>query len=237
MEFPMRINKYLAHRGFATRTGADALIEAGKVFVNGKRAKIGMQILAEDTVEVRGREAQSYRYILYYKPRGIITHSPEGDEVDILTRIQKDHGIRGVFPIGRLDKDSEGLMLLTNDGRITERLLNPHAAHEKEYEVIVDKRVTGYFLKKLSFGVNIEGYTTKPAVTTGDPRNEHKFNITLTEGKKHQVRRMCAALGYQVKSLKRIRIMSLHLRPLRVGQYRELNSREITILCGTLGLV
>ncbi len=233
----MRINKYIAHCGYATRHGADALIESGKVFVNGKRAVIGMQIQENDTVEVKGREKIEYRYILYYKPRGIITHSPEGNEVDILTRILKDHGIKGVFPIGRIDKDSEGLMLLTNDGRITERLLSPTASHEKEYEVAVDKRVTGFFLKRLSYGVSIEGYTTKPAVTEADPQNEHKFSITLTEGKKHQVRRMCAALGYQVKSLKRTRIMNLHLRPLRPGQYRDLNSREITILLGTLGIV
>lgn len=237
MEFPMRINKYLAHAGYATRHGADALIEKGKVFVNGRRAVVGMQVFVDDVIEVRGQEKQEYRYILYYKQRGVITHSPEGDEVDILTRIYKDHGITDVFPLGRLDKDSEGLILLTNDGRVTERLLNPNTEHEKEYEVSVDKNVTPYFLRRLGYGVTIEGYRTKPTLTKADPTNVHKFNITLTEGKKHQVRRMCAALGYQVKALKRVRIMNLFLRPLRPGQYRELNQREKTIFLGTLGLV
>lgn len=236
MEFPMRINKYLAHTGYATRKGADALIESGKVFVNGTRATLGMQISEHDAVEVRGAPTTHFRYLLYYKPRGIVTHSPEAEETDILTRIARDHNVAGVFPVGRLDKDSEGLIILTNDGRITERLLSPNTNHEKEYEVTVDKRVTGYFLKRLSHGVDIEGYVTKSATARLNPKNECSFFIALTEGKKHQVRRMCAALGYQVKTLKRIRIMNLYLRPLRAGAFRELNDRERKIFLGTLGL-
>lgn len=236
MEFPMRINKYLAHKGLTTRKGADALIEAGKVLVNGKRAIIGMQINAADTVTLKDAPANDFQYILYYKPRSVITHSPAEGEVDILMQIKKDHKITGVFPIGRLDKDSEGLILLTNDGRITERLLSPNAAHEKEYEVTVDKRVTNTFLNRMAKGVPIEGYMTKSAKTVADPGNERKFTITLTEGKKHQVRRMCAALGYQVRELKRTRIMAFKIKNLKPGNFHRLKPVEIKGFLRALGL-
>lgn len=236
MDFPMRINKYLAHKGFATRKGADALVEAGTVYVNDKRAVIGQQIAATDRVEIRNAPTQSFRYVLYNKPRGIITHSPESHEVDIVTKIAKDHGITGLFPIGRLDKDSEGLMLLTDDGRMTERILSPDAEHEKEYEVTVDKKVTNSFLKQLSQGVRIERYLTKPAHAEATKNDDRVFHITLTEGKKHQVRRMCAALGYQVQSLKRIRIMHLELKRLAPGQVYTLKKPEVYELYNSLGL-
>jgi len=236
MEFPMRINKYLAHQGFATRRSADTLIEAGKVFVNGKKAVIGQQISAQDRVEIKNAPVQNYRYILYNKPRGVITHSPDSTEVDIVTRIEKDHSIRGLFPVGRLDKDSEGLMVLTNDGRITERLLNPEQEHEKEYEVTVDKKVTNGFLRNLASGVKIERYTTKPTKTSSHPRNDRAFSIILTEGKKHQVRRMCAALGFQVQSLRRVRIMNFELKNLKPGQFYELKKPEIAAFYSEIGL-
>jgi len=237
VEFPIRINKYLAEKGHATRRGADALIDSGIVFVNGKNALIGQQIQASDKVEVRGVQTNSHQYLLYYKPRGVITHSPAPHETDIAMQIKADHSVEGVFPVGRLDKDSEGLILLTNDGRITKRLLDPENDHEKEYEVLVDKRVTGAFLRQLAHGVSIEGYRTKSAVAVVDTRNEHKFNITLTEGKKHQIRRMCAALGYQVVELKRTRIIGFSIRPLTVGKVRKLSPREIQILYKTLGIL
>lgn len=234
MDFPIRINKYLAEKGYSTRRGADALIESGVVFVNGKRALLGTKIEKGDSVEVRGAKKQSYEYILYYKPRGVITHSPSEHETDIAMQIKADHSIEGVFPVGRLDKDSEGLILLTNDGRITKRLLDPENDHEKEYEVLVDKRVTGAFLRNLAHGVSIEGYKTKPAVAIIDPRNEFKLRITLTEGKKHQIRRMCAALGYQVVELKRTRILGFVISPLTVGKLRRLSPREVKSLYTTL---
>lgn len=236
MEFPIRINKYLAEKGLATRRGADALIEAGKVTVNGKRAVIGQQVVQGDTVVLKENTKRSYRYILYYKPRGVITHSPGPDETDIATQIAHDHGISDVFPVGRLDKDSEGLILLTNDGRITKRLLEPQYDHEKEYAVVVDKPVTEAFIAKLMRGVNIEGYMTKPARAERDSRNEYAFTLSLTEGKKHQIRRMCAALGYQVIRLKRIRIMHMLLRPLKEGAYRELTQKDLKVLGASLGL-
>ncbi len=236
MEFPIRINKYLADKGLATRRGADALIEAGKVTVNGKKAIIGQKIEKGDTVVLKDDKKRSYRYVLYYKPRGVITHSPGPDETDIATQVAHDHGLRGLFPVGRLDKDSEGLILLTDDGRITKRLLEPEFDHEKEYHVIVDKPVSEAFLHKLERGVNIEGYVTKPAHAESDPRNEYAFTLALTEGKKHQIRRMCAALGYQVIRLKRVRILDMKLRPLTEGAFRELTLREKKMLGATLKL-
>jgi 23S rRNA pseudouridine2604 synthase len=236
MEFPIRINKYLAEKGITTRRGADALIEAGAVTINGKKAVLGAQVQKDDIVSVTETKKRGYRYLLYYKPRGVITHSPGENETDIETQIAHDHGIQGVFPVGRLDKDSEGLILLTNDGRITKRLLEPQFEHEKEYAIVVDKVVTDAFLRKLERGVQIEGYMTKPARAEGDSRNEYAFSLSLTEGKKHQIRRMCAALGYQVQRLKRTRILDVHLRPLREGGVRELTLRERKSLGAQLNL-
>lgn len=232
----IRINKYLADKGLATRRGADALIEAGKVLVNGKRAVIGQQVKPGDKVEVSETTKATYRYLLYHKPRGIITHSPGPKETDIAMQMKHDFNIEGVFPVGRLDKDSDGLIMLTNDGRVTKRLLDPEKDHEKEYRVVVDKRVTNAFLRKLAHGVNIEGYTTKPAEATADPMNERVFTLTLTEGKKHQIRRMCAALGYQVQQLTRTRILGFSLRPLTEGKYRSMSPREVKILGKILDL-
>ncbi len=236
ISFPMRINKYLAHMGYATRRGADVLIEKRRVFVNGKPAVMGQQITEKDLVEIQDFDTSHFRYILYYKPRGVITHSPEGDEVDIVTQIKRDHSLTGVFPVGRLDKDSEGLIILTNDGRITERLLNPEQGHERIYEVTVDKKPTPSFMKCLERGVDIEGYMTKPAKTAPVSGKEKSFSITLTEGKKHQVRRMCAAFGYQVKSLKRTHMFDFELKTLKSGAKYEINKKEITEFQQKLGL-
>lgn len=227
-----RINKRMADLGLASRREADALIEAGKVRVNGVRAIVGQQVSDTDTIEVIGVTV-SKRYLAYYKARGIITHSPNEGEADIAAQLEKVYGLTDVAPVGRLDKDSEGLIILSNDGRITGRLLDPESAHEKEYEVTVDKRITGPFLKALAGGIDIEGYRTKPAVA--EKRGETKFSITLTEGKKHQIRRMCAAMGYQVKALKRIRIMNVSLGKLKPNQYRELKGAELNAFLSELG--
>src|SRR3989344_9257034 len=187
--FPMRINKYLARKKYCTRREADTLIEKGLVMLNGKHAVLGDKVQEKDVVEVKFRQ-KKYHYYAYNKPRGIITHSPQGDEVDIASSIP----LKGVFPIGRLDKDSEGLLILTDDGRITDKLLNPDEAHEKEYLVATKEELAENFKKKMESGVDIEGYMTKPAIVRVLGTN--KFSIALTEGKKHQIRRMCAALGY-----------------------------------------
>jgi len=224
--YPMRLNKYLAHQGTASRREADTLIEQGIVLVNGKKAVMGQKVERTDVVTLKG-DTKEKKYLAYYKGRGIITHSPGEGEVDIVTRLKKDYGIEGVNPVGRLDKDSEGLLILTNDGRITAPLLDPEALHEKEYEVMVDKPVNGFFLKQLENGVNIEGYTTKKATATKHPKNKLKFILVLTEGKKHQIRRMCAALGYQVQSLTRVRIANITLGELKPNQYRILKGSEL----------
>jgi 23S rRNA pseudouridine2604 synthase len=235
MEFPMRINKYLAHTGVASRREADALIEAGKVQINGLKAKMGQSVAEGDKVSVLGK-TKAKSYYAYYKGRGVITHSPGENETDIATRLAKDYGITHVSPVGRLDKDSEGLMILSNDGRITGPLLNPKSDNEKEYEVLVDKPISSMFKRAMEAGVDIEGYRTKNAKVTTSSRNDKRFLLTITEGKKHQIRRMCAALGYQVQSLKRVRILNIELDKLKPNQYRKLGEAELKVFLRTLGL-
>ena len=231
----MRINKYLAHQGIASRREADVLVAAGKVLINGVKARNGDQVTETDKVELLGA-TKTKSYLAYYKGRGIITHSPSEKEVDIAQRLLKDYGIDNVAPIGRLDKDSEGLMILSNDGRITGPLLDPDSDHEKEYEVMVDKAIGGMFIKAMTAGVDIEGYRTKPAKVMAHKTNDKKFTIILTEGKKHQIRRMCAALGYQIQALKRVRIMSIKLDKLKPNQYRKIAGPELKEFLKELGL-
>jgi len=235
MEFPMRINKYLAHTGVASRREADLLVEQKKVTVNGKKAVTGQQVGETDVIHVLGA-TKAKRYLAYYKGRGIITHSPAENEVDILTRLRKDYSITDVAPVGRLDKDSEGLIILSNDGRITGPLLDPEAKHEKEYSVTVDKNISATFAKLMELGVDIEGYRTKKARVITVPKNPKRFNLIITEGKKHQIRRMCAALGYQVQTLRRVRIMNIDLGSLKANQYRKIAGDELDAFLKELGV-
>jgi 23S rRNA pseudouridine2604 synthase len=225
MEYPMRINKYLALRKYATRRGADVLIKAGKVTINGRVAVLGDKVQESDSVKVdEGAVAaahQNYVYYAYNKPLGVVTHSPQKGEVDIAGSIK----LPGVFPVGRLDKDSHGLIILTNDGRVTERLLSPLSEHEKEYAVKVDKPLKQSALTRLSKGVKIEGYITKPAVA--EESGLYSLQLTITEGKRHQIRRMLTALGYQVQDLKRVRVMSVKLGDLKPGGLRKLQGKEL----------
>ncbi len=226
--FPMRINKYLAHKNYCTRREADSLIEAGKVRINGKPAKLGDKVQESDNVQVLFR-AKKHRYYAYNKPRGVITHSPGEGERDIRQSIP----LAGVFPIGRLDKDSSGLIILTDDGRITDKLLNPDFLHEKEYIVATKEKLSENFKTKMESGVNIEGYVTKPC--TIKVMDQKRFSITLTEGKKHQIRRMCAALGYTVATLQRVRIMNVQISGLKVGQHRPILGQECVTFLKSLG--
>jgi 23S rRNA pseudouridine2604 synthase len=235
MEFPMRINKYLAHTGVASRRESDILIEKGQVLINGKRATMGQQVQESDDVKIKGK-TKDKSYLAYYKGRGIITHSPSEGEVDIAERLKKDYSITNVSPVGRLDKDSEGLIILSNDGRITGPLLDPDSGHEKEYSVLVDKRISGMFKRAMTAGVDIEGYRTKPAVVRTFERNDQRFNIILTEGKKHQIRRMCAALGYQIQSLKRVRVTNVEIGKLKPNQYRKIAGEELKEFLKELGI-
>jgi len=235
MEFPMRANKYLAHTGVASRREADTLIAAGKVQINGIKAQMGQVVEEKDVVKVLGK-TKAKSYYAYYKGRGVITHSPAEHETDIAMKLAADYGITHVSPIGRLDKDSEGLMVLSNDGRITGPLLDPENSNDKEYEVLVDKPISGMFKRAMEAGVDIEGYRTKPAIIKASPRNDKKFSLIITEGKKHQIRRMCAALGYQVQSLKRNRILNIELGKLKPNQYRKIAGPELEELLKKLGL-
>ncbi len=232
IEYPIRINRYLFLEGYCSRRKADKFIENKQVKINGRVAILGDKVQKEDSVEVGEKvkkEVSKYVYVAYNKPKGIVSHNPQSGE----------KGIEDVFkfktplsPLGRLDKASEGLMLLSNDGRIVDRLLNPKYAHEKEYIVKVDKKITGFFLKDMESGVKIEGYKTKPAQT--DKVNPFTFRVVLTEGKKHQIRRMCAALGYQVQELKRVRIANIKLDNLKTGQHRILEGEELKVFLDSL---
>lgn len=230
MDFPMRINKYLAHKGVSTRRGADALIESGKVRINNRRAVLGDVVHETDTVVVSQKNAPAYEYVLYHKPVEVITHSPSRGEKDV----RLASGLSHLFPIGRLDKASSGLIILTNDGRITDRVLNPMHEHEKEYEVTVREVLPSFAKKAWERGVDIGGYTTKPARVR--IINEHQFSIVLSEGKKHQVRRMCEALHLTVQKLKRTRIMHFTLALLKPGAHRPLHAKERAQFLHTLGL-
>ncbi|MEJ0001752.1 MAG: pseudouridine synthase [bacterium] len=229
--FPMRINKYLAYKAITTRRGADALIKNKQVFINGKLAELGSKVKETDKVEVKhgkkgGIEKKNYVYFAYNKPIGTITHSPGEGEKDIKSNIKKSKIPKDVFPLGRLDKDSHGLIILTNDGRITDRLLNPKYIHDKEYVVRTKEKLRSSFKQKMEAGVNIEGYKTQKCKVT--IINDFTFSIILTEGKKHQIRRMCSALFQEVADLKRIRIMNIELGKLAPNGSREIKGAELS---------
>ena len=232
----MRINKYLAMRGFSTRRGADEFIAKRKVTINGRVAVLGDRVEETDTVEVRGSEkmAENRVYFAYHKPRGVVTHSPTEDEEDIKDVLEKDPELKDVFPVGRLDKDSSGLIILTNDGRITDRLLSPRHDHEKEYVVYTARPLRASFKEYVEQGVNIEGYDTKPSVVR--MMGDNRFSITLTEGKRHQVRRMVVAMHNEVKDLQRVRIMNIKLGKLPKGAYRKIEGEELSEFLKSLGL-
>ena len=227
-QYPMRINKYLASKRYCTRREADTLIGKGKVFINGRQAVVGDKISEKDVVDVKFR-ARKYRYFAYNKARGIITHSPQGYEKDIAMVSP----VKDVFPIGRLDKDSYGLIILTDDGRITDTLLNPDYAHEKEYRVTTAVKLRPSFKEHMEKGVDIGGYKTKKCRV--EVIGERMFTIVLTEGKKHQIRRMCAALHNDAIELVRTRIMNIRLGNLPAGGHRAIEGAELAEFLKALG--
>src|SRR3989344_3886395 len=215
----MRINKYLALKKISTRRGADELVKEKKVFINGKLAVLGSKVKETDKIEVKEVKQKEYKYFAYNKPIGIETDSPRED----------------LFPLGRLDKASHGLMILTNDGRITYQLLNPKYFHEKEYVVKTSKKLRSNFKQKMEAGVNIEGYVTKKCKVK--IINDFTFRIILTEGKKHQIRRMCSRLFQEVADLKRERIMNIKLGNLKSNAFREIKDEELAaFLTGLSGV-
>ncbi|HUX80982.1 MAG TPA: pseudouridine synthase [Candidatus Paceibacterota bacterium] len=233
--YPMRINKYLAHKGIATRRGVDELIAKGKVLINGRVAVLGDKVTEQDKIELAGTVTpKHYRYFAYNKPIGVITHSPQLGEKDIKQSVMQGKELQDVFPIGRLDKDSSGLIILTNDGRVTDRLLSPTYDHDKEYRVRTLEPLRESFKKTMEAGVDIEGYLTQPCtVRKTGPKS---FNITLTEGKKHQIRRMVAALHNQVVDLERVRILNIRLEDLKPGAWRAIKDKELSDFLSSIGI-
>lgn len=228
----MRINKYLALKGFASRRGADALIEKKHVRVNGHIAQIGELVTDTDKIEVKGKQPLSaYTYYAYNKPVGIVTNSPSSKEKDVLSSIQINKELN-IQPIGRLDKESSGLLLLTNDTRVVAKLLTPKKNLEKEYTVVLNEPIKRDFERLITRGVRLKNYTTKPCVVT--VHNKNTFSIILTEGKNRQIRRMCSAVGYSVKELKRIRILHIELGKLGPNKFRKIEGSELETLLSTL---
>ncbi len=221
----LRINKFISESGFTSRRGADKLISEGKVTINGVVAELGSQVEPGDDVRVDGKPIvaeQEHVYIALNKPVGITSTTErhiKGNIVDFV-----NHPLR-IFHIGRLDKDSDGLILLTNDGDIVNEILRAENKHEKEYIVTVDKPITAAFLNKMASGVEILDTVTLPCKVKQLSR--YVFQIILTQGLNRQIRRMCSALGYEVKSLRRTRIMNIHLGNLPLGQWRDLTKDEL----------
>lgn len=234
--WPMRINKYLAQKGYSTRRGADTLIEKGQVSINGKKAVLGDLVNADDKIIVKNSPtAHDYMYVAFYKPKGIITHSPQGDETDIKELIGHNKQLRDLFPVGRLDKASHGLIILTNDGRIVDRLLSPEKVHEKEYSVETVQHLRPSFAEHMEKGVELEDCVTKPCKV--QVTGENTFRITITEGKKHQIRRMVSAMHNEVADIKRIRIMNIKLGGMKPGEARTIAGNERKQFLESLGLI
>ena len=224
----MRLNKYISETGICSRREADKLIEAGRVTCNGLLAALGTQVGEADEVRVDGRLLGLRKkpvYIALNKPAGITctteTHV-EGNIIDLVGHKER------IFPIGRLDKDSEGLILLTNDGDIVNEILRSENNHEKEYLVTVERAVTDLSLKMMADGVKIMGEITKPCKVSRI--NEKTFRMILTQGLNRQIRRMCSALGYRVQHLRRVRIINIELGTLAPGEWRELAEAEVAAL-------
>jgi len=228
----MRINKFISETGRCSRREADRLLEAGRVTVNGVPAQLGTRVAAGDAVCIDGvplGEKPRGVYLALHKPVGITCTTERqvaGNIVDFVGYPQR------IFPIGRLDKDSEGLILLTNDGDIVNEILRAENAHEKEYRVSVNRPITDLALSMLARGVRIMGIMTRPC--TVERTGPSSFRMILTQGLNRQIRRMCSALGYRVERLQRVRIMHLSLGRLAPGEWRELSAAEVERLLSSL---
>lgn len=224
-----RLNKYLSEKGYCSRREADRLIEAGRVTINGEVPQMGTKVKNTDEVYVDGKPIDSskyeFTYLAFNKPIGIVCTTD--------SKVEKDNIIdyinypKRIFPIGRLDKASEGLIFLTNDGDIVNKILRASNNHEKEYTVTVDKPISQTFIERMSKGVPILDTITKPCIVKKN--STYSFTIILTQGLNRQIRRMCEYLNYNVKTLKRTRIMNVKLDT-PVGEYRELTSEELMVL-------
>ena len=225
----VRLNKYISESGICSRREADRYIEQGNVFLNGKRATIGDQVKPGDVVKVNGqliepREAEDLVLIALNKPVGIVSTTEDGERDNIVDFV--NHSKR-VFPIGRLDKDSQGLIFLTNHGDLVNKILRAGNDHEKEYLVTVDKPITDEFIRGMGAGVPILGTVTKKCKVKKEA--PFVFRITLVQGLNRQIRRMCEHFGYEVKKLERTRIMNVSLSGIPLGEWRDLTDDELAI--------
>ncbi|MER2996815.1 23S rRNA pseudouridine(2604) synthase RluF [Pontibacter populi] len=222
---PIRLNKFISDSGVCSRREADKLIEQGRVTVNGKQPDVGAKVTARDKVRVDGNllqvDAIEPVYLLLNKPAGIETTTDRSQRDNIISFVNYPERI---FPVGRLDKDSEGLIILTNDGDIVNKILRAGNKHEKEYIVTVDKPINQAFVDKMSNGVSILGVNTKKCFV--EQLGANKFRIILTQGMNRQIRRMTETLGYEVQTLQRTRIMHLSLNKIPLGQWREMTETE-----------
>ena len=223
-----RINKYLAEQGYCSRREADVLIKAGQVFVNGKRADLGDKVSDTDKVEVLRRRVKPPTgkiYLLLNKPVGVSSTADRRKKESVMNIVPtKDR----LFPVGQLDVDTSGILLITNDGDLTNKLTHPRYEHESEYDVTVEKPISDSHLNRLAEGIELDGKQTLPAhVKRLDPT---RFTVVMREGSNRQIRRMCDALGYTIVYLRRIRVMNLRLGDLSLGKYRELSNAEIAAL-------
>ena len=224
----IRLNKFLSDAGFCSRRQADRLIEEGHVKVNNETALMGQKVNLLDKVTVDGKEVsreEEQIVIAFNKPVGVECTTDKNNPDNIVDYINYR---KRIYPIGRLDKNSQGLILLTNDGALVNNILKASNYHEKEYVVTVDKPITEEFIKQMSKGVKILDQVTRPCVVK--KVNKHTFNIILTQGLNRQIRRMCETLGFKVQKLKRDRIMGVHLDNLPIGNYRNLTNSELDSL-------
>ena len=230
-----RLNKYLSEAGYCSRRAADKLIDEGRVTINGVVPEMGTKVTTGDEVKVDGKtilnNTKKRTYLAFNKPVGIVCTTDTGVEKDNI--IDYINYPSRIFPIGRLDKDSEGLILLTDDGDIVNKILRASNNHEKEYIVTVDKPISQTFIQRMAGGIPLEelGKTTKPCKV--EKLSTFEFRIILTQGLNRQIRRMCEYLNYEVQSLKRTRIMNIHLK-CEVGSYRDLTEEELLTLNKTL---
>ena len=229
----MRLNKRLVELGVCSRRNADKLIEAGKVKVNGRVAVLGEQINEDDNIEVDGEEVindDEKILIAYNKPKGVICTESSVEKAEKISDKIKEFGFgKRLFTIGRLDKDTTGLILITNDGDLAREITNTHKDYEKEYEVRVNKAITGEFIRKMEQGVILHDLNkkTKPCKIHRFGKEEYRFSITITQGLNRQVRRMCRELGYHVVDLKRVRIMKLKLGNLKTGEFKIVKKEDL----------
>lgn len=224
----MRLNKFLSEAGVCSRREADRLILRGEITVGGELATVGMQVTKGDEVCYQGKpivKEDKEVLLVFNKPRGIVCTAEKREKNNIIDYI--NYPIR-IYPVGRLDKDSEGLLLLTNQGDIVNKIMRAGNFHEKQYVVKVDKKITGEFLTRMRKGVPILDTITRTCQVT--PIDDYHFDIILTQGLNRQIRRMCNYLGYEVTKLKRIRVMNFKLGNLAIGQYREATIAEVETL-------